>query len=102
MDTTPAEARDFLKKLATDDKFRQRVQDDPRSVLAEYHITIKDSRLPRKPVLLPPKERVQELLNRIEELDESFLPLGYGWMVMVLAFAMPLVSGDAPEADASG
>jgi hypothetical protein len=105
MDLTPQEALDFLQKLATDDEFRDRLQGDPRSVLVDYRIEVNDAGLPVK-AELPPKEQVQELLERVWDLDEygrvAFAPLGYGWMVIVLAFAMPLVAGDAPEADASG
>jgi putative modified peptide len=105
MEITPQDALDFLNKLATDDEFRARLKEDPRSVLVEYRIEINDAGVPTN-AELPPKEDVQHLLDQIGELDEygraSFVPLGYGWMVIVLGFAMPLVAGDSPEADASG
>src|SRR5436190_808086 len=97
LEITQEEARDFLTKLAYDDDFRDRLQKDPRSVLVEYRIEINDEGLPMN-AELPPKDHVQQLLQRTDEYGAAAaMPLGYGWMVIVLGFAMPLVAGDPPE-----
>jgi hypothetical protein len=103
MDITPGEALEFLQKLLEDD-FREQLRKDPRSVLVDLRIEINDAGLLAfaEP---PPKEHIQELLDRIGELDEygrvGFLPLGFGWFVIVVGFAMPLVAADMQEADSA-
>jgi|SRR5580765_3989597 len=100
MDVTPERAREFVTKLAHDDGFRERVEADPREVLAEYDVRIEHGAVPKKPIVLPSREQLEEVLEQMKDGEEPWMPLGYGWILLVLAFAMPLVPGDAPEADA--
>lgn len=56
----PEKAGAFLSKLATDDDFRSRVENDPKGQLAAYGITIDG--LPDQ-VKLPSKEALQNVVR---------------------------------------
>jgi putative modified peptide len=55
----PAETHDLARKLATDDAFRARFQQNPQKVLAEFNIAIPDAQMPAT-VSLPSKEKFVE------------------------------------------
>ncbi len=49
--------RELLQKLATDDSFRARFENDPSGVLGEYGVAFDPQRLPGK-VTLPAKDEI--------------------------------------------
>jgi hypothetical protein len=95
--TTPERGHEFLRLLAEDDEFRSRLAREPLTVLAEYDIELSEGALPES-IELPPREHVAELLGRMGEMDEygnfNVQTLGWGFFVVVLGFAMPLVPED--------
>lgn len=101
INTTPEEAHEFLQRLARDEEFRDRLRRDPREVLEEYHVEISEAAIPESPEL-PPVEHVEAILRQIE-VDQygkvAYVPLGHGLLVLILAFAMPLVATDEQEGD---
>lgn len=64
VDIHDSEYAQFLKKLAYDDDFRARLEENPRKVLAEHAVDLDEDDLPAK-VKLPPKEEIQA---RFDEL----------------------------------
>lgn len=57
--STPAEAQNLAKSLATDDAFRARFQENPQQVLAEFGLAVSSAQLPTT-VTLPSKEKFVE------------------------------------------
>lgn len=55
---TAEEAREFVRKLADDDEFRERLERDPHATLAEHNIFVRRDALPGA-VALPAKQEVQ-------------------------------------------
>jgi putative modified peptide len=55
---TPEEAYDLIHKLASDDAFRQQLQDDPYETLARHHVFLPPGML-QGSVVLPTKESLQ-------------------------------------------
>lgn len=53
---TPRETDDFLERLQTDDEFRERLEADPRTVLAEYHIEVPEELIDGQVSLPSPRE----------------------------------------------
>ncbi len=92
---TRAQARQFAEGLKQDE-FRQRLEEDPRTVLAEYGIEIPPDLLPDR-VQLPEPGDLEELLGQIPggqgfraEADEFFIH-----PVMILLFALAFL-GEEP------
>jgi hypothetical protein len=57
---TPKRAREFEDRLATEEEFRQRLEQSPNEVLAEYGIEIAPELIPEQ-VTLPTKEELSDL-----------------------------------------
>jgi hypothetical protein len=81
------QSQEFLRRLAEDDEFRERLQTAPREALAEQHIDVSDSVLPGV-VSLPSSEDVQQILNSIEG-DDPLAATKAAFRVIVLAFPPP-------------
>jgi hypothetical protein len=69
---TPEEANELLEKLLDDD-FRERLESDPRGVLAEYHIEIPEGYFGEEPVTLPTPDEIREAreLTELSQFDEA-------------------------------
>jgi|SRR5579872_302091 len=68
--TTPEQVIDFLERLADDDKFRTRFEENTVEVLAEYGIAIPSERVPEG-VAAPPKEELAEMRDRLYAARDS-------------------------------
>jgi putative modified peptide len=81
VDVHDSEYARFLKKLAHDDDFRERLEKDPKKVLAEYSVTLGADDLPSD-VKLPPKEEIQakfeDLLAGLET-GRAEMAFGFFW-----------------------
>lgn len=97
---SPEQSLDFLQKLAYDDDFRARLEEDAGRLLRVYGIEVPPEGLPDR-VEAPPKEEVEKTLRQVEEWDKlgRTAPQPHGYMVLwwALGHAMPLVAAD--EAD---
>lgn len=86
IEMTPNEAFEFLAKLGSDDRFRERLQENPREELAKYHIVLPPGDIP-KPVTLPPKSALKEAYDKItlskefrsESAALTAAAIGYVW-----------------------
>jgi hypothetical protein len=100
---TRPDAYAFLVKLATDVPFRDRLEADPRGVLAENGIEFsppEEDAVPEN-VVLPPMEEVARLLEEMGTPDESGrvdpVHLGRACYVILFVFgfgAMPFILPD--------
>jgi putative modified peptide len=70
---TQDNARRFLQKLADDHDFRQRVQKDPVSALAEYGFHPDPASVPKGGVDLPSSEHIAANLDSLGEKMTSSL-----------------------------
>jgi putative modified peptide len=68
---TQANARAFLEKLASDDEFRKRVEQDPVAALGEFGIEVKAEDLPAAGVRLPSSDVIQKNLDSMSEQLEA-------------------------------
>lgn len=66
IEMTGREYVDFLRKLATDDDFRARLEKDPVSTLAAHRIRVDPDDVPGE-VQLPSKEALQETVEHLEK-----------------------------------
>jgi hypothetical protein len=82
----------LLGRLASDDDFRSRFEDDPGKGLTEYGIRPPDNIPPN--LTLPPKRKFAELLVVLLQDDVAGLPHGQ-IILFVVHGAMPIVEGDA-------
>jgi len=103
MNITGDEARELLRRLAEDDEFRGKVEQDPKAALLHYGIDLSDD-AGAAFRQLPPKEEIQRFLKQVggrDEYGEGEHPsLGFGWLILSLGFAMPLVPADEEPDDA--
>jgi len=60
----PSHGEELVRRLATDDEFRARLERSPARALAEYHIELPPSALPTK-VVLPPRPQMMEALRAL-------------------------------------
>jgi hypothetical protein len=63
---TPEEGFEFLERLASDDKFRKALRDNPRKAFSQYGITFGPRQLPAK-ITLPTKERARRMVREISK-----------------------------------
>jgi hypothetical protein len=64
VDTSEDQLVDFARKLANDDNFRDRLQQDPEAVLGEFNIDVPRGQLDRgRGVELPSKREMQEAIR---------------------------------------
>jgi hypothetical protein len=102
-----AEAYDFLRRLAEDDRFRAELESNPAGVFERYNIAVSfpaEERLTEQ-ITLPDKAVARGVFAQIsEEGPESFTStgLGYGYatfaVIFRVAFAMPLMPPDRARA----
>ena len=94
---TPEQSLDFLQRLADDDDFRARLEEDAGGLLREYGIYVPPEAVPER-VEAPPKEEVEQTLREVEEWDKlgrtAPQPHGYAVLWKALGHAMPLVAAD--------
>jgi putative modified peptide len=65
---TNEEIHAFLRRLATDDQFRQHVERDPIGALAPYGITVDPQHAPPNVVVkLPPGQRILDKLDALAD-----------------------------------
>jgi putative modified peptide len=69
-----AKAEEFVKKLATDDAFRTRLQADPAAALQELGIALPTGLRPGR-VSLPSKEDAAKLAGANVPLPQKFAPV---------------------------
>lgn len=97
---SPEQSLDFLQRLARDDDFRARLEEDAGGLLGEYGIDVPPEGVPDT-VEAPPKDDVEEALRNVQEWDKlgRTAPQPHGYVVLwwALGHAMPLVAAD--EAD---
>jgi putative modified peptide len=103
---TPTEARDFLLRLASDDAFRSRLEQQPEEVLAEHHIHLPAEHVPSRSVL-PSKELLRRALENFTargeiDLEGLFSPAGwpimlFWWLYLTPAKPPRNVNGGAPS-----
>jgi putative modified peptide len=99
---TREQAHAFLKRLASDDDFRARLEANPRTVLAENGIefTPDDQFSVPETVNLPPKSELEQLLEEMGEPDETGMvnksALGRACYAIVFkyGYAMPFTLPD--------
>jgi hypothetical protein len=100
---TRQEAYAFISDLARDERFRERLEKDPRTVLAERGIEFETGKEDAVPecVTLPPTEDVEQLLEELGPPDEEGMvngeALGRACYVVLFAFgfgAMPFIVPD--------
>jgi hypothetical protein len=103
-----AEAYDFLRRLAEDDRFRAELESNPAAVFERYNIAVSfpaEERLTEQ-ITLPDKAVARGVFAQIsgEGDPESFTStgLGYGYatfaVIFRVAFAMPLMPPDRARA----
>jgi len=96
------DARDLIKRLADDERFRDEFQRDAQRILHEHGIEVTPQSLPEE-VSLPDPDAIREFLSMVEEriVPETASP--FALLVLILAFAaMPVVIGDRPSPDGAG
>lgn len=99
-----AQVQKFAAKAAYDDKFRERLETNPREVLAEFDIVLDDEDIPeaRK---LPSKAQCAALLAVLQQYDAfahgEYDPVAICGFVLFYAFAMPLVPTSEGEVGAA-
>jgi putative modified peptide len=59
---TPQQGKDFATKLATDDAFRAKLEEDPEATLAQYNIHVAPGQI-KRPVQLPSKEQFHPVMQ---------------------------------------
>jgi hypothetical protein len=94
------DARRFLAELATNDKLRMEVEEDPVGVLAGRGINVPRELLPDV-VTLPSKKEIVHILYAADSLlDETASP--FGLLVVFVFGAMPVIGGRSPGGDGAG
>lgn len=95
IDTGRDQAVEFVRRLAEDDDFRERLQRDPKTVLWDYGVEISPDMIPET-VELPTKEDVRRMLDRshqgsgpIQPSPQLFYP------VFACFFAFPFLTADS-------
>jgi hypothetical protein len=85
----PREAFEFGQRLGNDDDFRARLEQNPRAVLAEYHIFLAPEHLPET-VRLPSKEEVRGILNKAMlggDFQIAEVAAAWPWLVWIVFVA---------------
>ena len=65
------QAQDLLRRVAEDDEFRERLQQQPRDALADYGINVSENVLPEV-VKLPSKDESERVLDSVRGQDPLF------------------------------
>lgn len=66
IEMTPAQATEFVERLATDEEFRERYRNETRDLLAEYGVDVPDEMIPDD-VEPPDPESLQSALLALRE-----------------------------------
>jgi hypothetical protein len=94
---SPEQTLEFLERLAYDDEFRARLEEDAGGLLREYGIEVPPEAVPAT-VEAPPKDDVERALRDVEDWDKlgrtAPQPHVYKLMWLALGHAMPLVAAD--------
>ena len=94
---SPVQTLEFLQRLAYDDEFRARLEEDAGGLLREYGIEVPPEGVPAT-VEAPPKGDVEKTLRDVEEWDKlgrtAPQPHAYAVLWLALGHAMPLVAAD--------
>ena len=94
---SPEQSLEFLMRLAHDDEFRARLEEDAGGLLREYGIEVPPEAVPAT-VEAPPKDDVEKTLRDLEEWDKlgrtAPQPHVYKVLWLALGHAMPLVATD--------
>jgi hypothetical protein len=96
MSIAPEQSLEFLRLLARDDDFRDRLVEDPGGLLREYGIEVPPEGIPDQ-VEAPPKDEVEKVLRKLEQKDKLGKTTAqvHGYAVLYKALgAMPFVAGD--------
>lgn len=95
IDTGRDQAVEFVSRLANDDGFRERLQNDPKAVLWDYGVEVPPELIPEE-VELPSKESVQSFMadasegvGPIQPSPQLFFP------VFACFFAFPFLTADS-------
>ncbi len=80
VDITPRRAVEFVRRLASDDDFRDEFERDPEKVLREYHIHLPQEYLPDQ-VTLPPKEDIEDRISSAEPQLLGLMGWFCGWFI---------------------
>jgi putative modified peptide len=93
-------AQELIERLASDDEFRQRFEEKPRTILLEYHVDVSHQTLPEK-VTLPDKDAIRELHSLAQTIvPETASP--FGLLLLFIVFGALPVTGGRPTVDGSG
>ncbi len=74
MPNDPKAVSDFLNKLATDDEFRQSVENDPVKIYAEYGFALDPAEISGE-IKLPSKEEITRNLELYRQRGEDIHPM---------------------------
>jgi hypothetical protein len=74
---SPQQAEDFMKRLADDADFRDKLTQNPVEELGRYGINIPSTMLPAQ-VLLPSPDEIRQLSNRIDTDELTQFDIGSG------------------------
>jgi putative modified peptide len=85
IEMTPTQAAEFVERLATDEAFRTRYQNETQDVLAEYGVEMPDDMIPEK-VELPDPESLQQALAALREERPFTISPDMGMAAAVLAY----------------
>jgi hypothetical protein len=92
---TASQAREFLERAAHDEDFREQLTNSPVQTLADYGVEL-SSDVDASSCQVPPKKLCEELLSRVDEIDEyaeaEYAPIALAALVLTVGYAMPLVA----------
>lgn len=95
IDTGRDQAVEFVTRLAEDDDFRKRLQNDPKAVLWDYGVEAPPELIPET-VELPSKEAVQNFLEGASEGVGPIQPSpAFFYPVFACFFAFPFLTADS-------
>lgn len=94
IDTGRDQAVEFVTRLANDDEFRERLQNDPRSVLWDYGVEVAPELIPEM-VELPPKAEVQSFLEGYEGRGPIMPSPQLFFPVFACFFAFPFLTAES-------
>lgn len=95
IDTGRDQAVEFVSRLASDDDFRARLQNDPKAVLWDYGVEVAPELIPAT-IELPPKEDVQAFLEAGYEGRGPIMPSPQLFFpVFACFFAFPFLTAES-------
>ena len=86
---TQEQGLELLTRLVDDDEFRERLEESPAEVLAEYGIEITPPQALPAPTKLASRESIKDLLDEMREGDDPFGRIHEGvWRYKLLGAIM--------------